>query len=90
MAVAESARLTLYVIEWIWTVVVLGIFPSQLIQRGQPLAQPQGGRGDVCSFSQSLGISRCNFGVSVPVFLLPCCRLRAHEVPLELPESVFR
>lgn len=62
MAVAETARYVLYAVEWIWTVVVLSVIPSQLIQRAQPLANGAG-RGDVCSLTQSLGTSKCNFGV---------------------------
>ena len=45
---AETARLALYLAEWVWTVVVLGVIPNRLIQRAQPLASGTG-RGDVCS-----------------------------------------
>lgn len=63
MAVAETARLVLYCVEWIWTVVVLGIIPNQLIKRAQPLKDGSG-TGDVCGLNWSLGLSRCNFGIA--------------------------
>ncbi len=63
MAVAETARLALYCVEWIWTVVVLGIIPSQLVKRAQPLKDGSG-TGDVCGLNWSLGLSRCNFGIA--------------------------
>lgn len=74
MAVAECTRLVLYLLEWIWTTVILAIFPAQLIARDVTLTD--GGTGSVCKFTQTLGISRCNFGVSSaytvqPLLLLP-------------------
>lgn len=64
MAVAEPARLFLYLVEWLFTVSILGTFPAQLIIRGQPLARASGGLGDVCLLSQTVGLSRCRFGVA--------------------------
>ena len=61
MAVAETARLVLYAFQWVWTVVVLGVIPSQLVGLA-PLADGSG-NAKFCKLNWTVGLSRCNFGV---------------------------
>jgi len=64
MAVAKVLRIALYSIQWIWTVVILGIVPNQLVIKNQALDSPSGGTGSLCALNWSLGLSRCNFAVA--------------------------
>lgn len=68
MALLECCRLLLYLIEWIWTTVVLGIFPSQL-KKDAPTVD--GTTEGICLFNMNVGQSRCNYGVS-NLFCTPC------------------
>ena len=63
MGLLECSRIVLYVIEWIWTTVILGIFPNQLAVKAPTI---DGGFEDACLFNANVGRSRCNFGVSSP------------------------
>lgn len=61
MVVFECCRLMLYLIEWIWTTVVLGIFPDQLRTTEQ---LTDGSSEAACLFNMNLGQSRCDFGIA--------------------------
>lgn len=64
MAVAKIVRISLYTFQWIWTVVILGVVPNQLVLKGVALNRDSGGMGSVCALNWSLGLSRCNFAVA--------------------------
>lgn len=61
MAVMECCRLLLYLIEWIWTTVILGIFPNKLTTT---VELNDGTFTDACLFNLNLGRSRCDFGIA--------------------------
>lgn len=61
MAILECCRLLLYLIEWVWTTTIMGIFPSQLATKEELTT---GEMADACLFNLHLGRSRCDFGVS--------------------------
>lgn len=61
MIVLECCRLIFYLIEWIWTTVVLGIFRDKLIITEE---LTNGETSPACLFNLNLGTSRCDFGVS--------------------------
>lgn len=60
MGLLECCRLILYLVEWIWTTVILGVFPSQLVQDVQ-LAN--GEMAKACLFNLTVGLSRCSYAV---------------------------
>lgn len=57
----ECCRIILYFIEWIWTTVIMGIFPNQLKVKAPTV---NGTFEDVCLFNANVGTSRCQYGVS--------------------------
>ena len=69
MGVLECVRIILYLIEWIWTTVILGIFPSQL--KKTVLAEDDTTPVLLCRFNMNVGSSRCDFGVSFHRTALP-------------------
>jgi hypothetical protein len=60
MALLEIARSILFVIEWIWTVSIMSLFPSQLIKKtvDSPVDKK------VCLFDRQIDLSRCRFGTA--------------------------
>lgn len=61
MGMLECCRIVLYIVEWIWTTVIMGIFPNQLV------STVEFGSGELektCLFNLQVGLSRCNYGVS--------------------------
>lgn len=61
MGVLECCRIVLYLVEWIWTTVVLGIFPNKL---SIEVALVENETQKACLFNTNVGGSRCDFGVS--------------------------
>lgn len=67
MVLLECSRIFLYFIEWIWTVVVLAMFPDRLLKT---VAMTNGDHTSACLLNANLGRSRCDFGVSFIGFSL--------------------
>lgn len=61
MGVLDSCRVLFYLVEWIWTAVIVGVFPNQLTEREALI--DDGKVANICYFNQNIGLSRCNFGV---------------------------
>lgn len=61
MGVLECCRIVLYLVEWIWTTVVMGIFPNRLVTT---VEFGSGEAEKACLFNLQVGLSRCNYGVS--------------------------
>lgn len=74
MALLDCCRLMLFLIEWIWTTVVLGIFPDQLTTTEQ---LTDGSFEGACLFNMNLGQSRCDFGIAwaAIAFLVLTCTI---------------
>lgn len=70
----ECCRIVLYLVEWIWTVSIMGLFPNRLVSTVQ---LGSGESEKACLFSLQLGLSRCNYGVScsIPHCSAATCRI---------------
>jgi hypothetical protein len=60
MALIEIFRVILFVVEWIWTVSIMSVFPSQLMRKtaDSPVDKK------VCLFDRQVDLSRCRFGTA--------------------------
>jgi hypothetical protein len=60
MALLEIFRVILFVIEWVWTVSIMSVFPSQLMKKttDSPIDKK------VCLFDRQVDLSRCRFGTA--------------------------
>ncbi|CAN8076139.1 unnamed protein product [Agarophyton chilense] len=57
----ECCRIILYIVEWIWTTVVMAIFPNKLAVEAPTV---NGAFENICLFNANVGRSRCQYGVA--------------------------